>query len=112
LSWVRRRAGAFHAGFAGQGCVADRGGDRPDGRLLSLRERLPFTLYATAATFLTLGGNPIFGVLDPQLVTRRAITPGETLTFGDVGAEIFTVILFDGTFFTDDEMITSPPLPA
>ena len=130
--------------------------------LLTLRERQPFTLNATAATFAALAENPMFGVLDPRVVKRRAVTPGETLVFGDVGAEIFTVpgkvplflergepqieetsvnigveltsdgkrmifmpgaaaitpairrrleradvILFDGTLFTDDEMIAS-----
>jgi len=130
--------------------------------LLSLRERQPFTLYATATTFATLADNPIFAALDPNEVIRWAISPGETLTLGEVNVGIFTVpgkvplflengepeieetavnvgveivsdgkrlvfmpgvaavtpairqrleradaILFDGTLFSDDEMIVS-----
>ncbi len=59
--------------------------------LLSLRERQPFTLYATAATFAVLAGNPMFAVLDPQTVAHRAMTLGETLVIGEVSAAIFAV---------------------
>lgn len=59
--------------------------------LLSLRERQPFTLYATTATFAALAGNPMFAVLDPQTVARRAMTLGETLVIGEVSAAIFAV---------------------
>src|SRR4029079_7290455 len=130
--------------------------------LLSLRERSPFMLMATAATLAAVADNPMFGVLSPDVVSRRAITPGEKFALGgglqaelfmvpgklplylegdnpqtaeesaaNVGVEISDggkrlayipgaaemtpslrqrlshadVILFDGTLFTDDEMI-------
>ena len=130
--------------------------------LLSLRERSPFMLMATAATLAAVADNPMFGVLAPDVVSRRAITPGENFSLGgglqagffmvpgklplylegenpataeesaaNVGVEISDghkrlayipgaaevtpslrerlaradVILFDGTLFTDDEMI-------
>jgi pyrroloquinoline quinone biosynthesis protein B len=130
--------------------------------LLSLRERWPFNLIATAATLAAVADNPIFGVLGPDLVSRRAVVPGEGFALGDgLHAELFMVpgklplylegdnpetasetaanvgvevsdgqamlmfvpgaaavtpalrerftraaaILFDGTLFTDDEMI-------
>jgi pyrroloquinoline quinone biosynthesis protein B len=130
--------------------------------LLSLRERSPFMLMATAATLAAVADNPMFGVLAPDVVSRRAITPGEKFALADglqaelfmvpgklplylegdnpqiaeesaanVGVEISDgnkrlayvpgaaemtpslrerlsgadVILFDGTLFTDDEMI-------
>ncbi len=41
--------------------------------LLSLRERQPFHLYATARVLAVLEGNPIFRVLDPAYVTRIPI---------------------------------------
>jgi pyrroloquinoline quinone biosynthesis protein B len=46
--------------------------------LLGLRERTPFTLYATPEIHDVLQGNDIFGVLDPGLVARRAVEPGRT----------------------------------
>jgi pyrroloquinoline quinone biosynthesis protein B len=130
--------------------------------LLSLRERSPFTLMATAATLAAVADNPMFHVLAPDMVSRRAIAPGDKFALGDgLQAELFTVpgklplylegddpqtaqesaanvgveisdggkrlayipgaaaitaamrerlahadaILFDGTLFTDDEMI-------
>jgi pyrroloquinoline quinone biosynthesis protein B len=41
--------------------------------LLSLRERHAFALYAAPATLAALAANPIFNVLDPALVPRRAL---------------------------------------
>jgi pyrroloquinoline quinone biosynthesis protein B len=41
--------------------------------LLSLRERQPFTVYATRAVHEVLAANPIFEVLDRTLVTRRVV---------------------------------------
>ncbi len=130
--------------------------------LLSLRERSPFTVMATAATLAAVAGNPMFGALAPDVVSRRAIVPGQPFALdaglhaemfmvpgkvplyleGDdpetaeesaanVGIEIgdgarrlayvpgaaaitptlrarlsrADVVLFDGTLFTDDEMI-------
>ncbi len=45
--------------------------------LLILRERQPFTLYAPPPLFKLLDENPIFGVLDPALVRRQSLVPGE-----------------------------------
>lgn len=42
--------------------------------LLVLREQHAFALYASQATLAVLAGNPIFGVLRPALVPRRALT--------------------------------------
>jgi pyrroloquinoline quinone biosynthesis protein B len=41
--------------------------------LINLREREPFSLYATARVLETLAANSIFNVLDPVLVPRRAL---------------------------------------
>jgi pyrroloquinoline quinone biosynthesis protein B len=60
--------------------------------LLSLRERSPFSLYATAATLAAISDNPMFGVLAADVVTRRAITPGERFALGSgIEAELFIV---------------------
>lgn len=60
--------------------------------LLSLREREPFELYATAITLAALADNPIFSVLAPDLVKRRAVVPGVPLTLaGGLQAELFLV---------------------
>ena len=132
--------------------------------LLSLRERSPFRLIATAVTLAAVAGNPMFAALSADVVSRHAVSPGEQFSIGcDVHAEFFMVpgkvplylegenpdtaeesavnvgieiagggrrlayvpgaaamtpallerlsradaILFDGTLFTDDEMIRS-----
>src|SRR6202166_904217 len=132
--------------------------------LLSLRERSPFTLHATAATLAAIADNPMFAALAPEVVARHAVVPGERVALGygieaelfivpgkvplylegddpdtasesaaNVGVEIFNgtsrlayvpgaaavtpavrqrlaradVIFFDGTLFTDDEMIAT-----
>src|SRR6202162_3092604 len=132
--------------------------------LLTLRERGPFVLYGTDLTLATLAANSIFSVLAPDMVSRRAIRPGERFalpralqaelflvpgkaplylegdnpalaaeTEANVGIEIACagkrmvfipgaakltpaiaerlreadVVLFDGTLFTDDEMIAA-----
>ena len=41
--------------------------------LLTLRERQPFSLFATARVLETLAGNTVFEVLDPDSVRRREI---------------------------------------
>src|SRR5438105_3276292 len=43
--------------------------------LLSLREREPFTLYATAATLELIEDNRMFDVLPIDVVPRRTVTP-------------------------------------
>ncbi len=132
--------------------------------LLNLRERQPFTLFATEDTHAALADNPMFGALAPDLVKRRAVTAASAFDLpGGLSAELFMVagkvplylekgavqtsiesganvgveiksdeatlvfvpgaaavtpglherlaradvILFDGTLFTDDEMIAS-----
>jgi pyrroloquinoline quinone biosynthesis protein B len=60
--------------------------------LLSLREREPFTIYATAVTLAALAENPVFGVLAADLVVRRAVAPGEALALpGGLQVRLFTV---------------------
>ncbi len=132
--------------------------------LLTLRERQPFTVFATPETLGALADNPMFGVLAADVVTRRAVpldrpfalpggataelfaVPGKVPLYleagavetaaetgANVGAEIVAgdarlvfvpgaaavtpalrerfaradAVLFDGTLFTDDEMIAS-----
>jgi pyrroloquinoline quinone biosynthesis protein B len=58
--------------------------------LLSLRERTPFTLIATAATLAAVADNPMFSAL--ALVTRRAVTPGQPFEVTEsLRAELFLV---------------------
>jgi pyrroloquinoline quinone biosynthesis protein B len=60
--------------------------------LLSLRERSPFALYATAATLAAIADNPMFTALAPDVVTRRAVVPGERFALGyGLEAELFIV---------------------
>lgn len=131
--------------------------------LLTLRERQPFRLYATAATHAAVADNPMFSALHADDVSRCAVSLGESFApLDNMTVEIFTVpgkmplylegenpeigesavnvgvdiesggkrivfipgaagltpairdrmsradvVLFDGTLFTDDEMIAS-----
>jgi pyrroloquinoline quinone biosynthesis protein B len=60
--------------------------------LLNLRERQPFTLMATEQTLGALAGNPMFGALAADVVTRRAIAPGTPFMLpGGLSAELFMV---------------------
>jgi pyrroloquinoline quinone biosynthesis protein B len=60
--------------------------------LLSLRERSPFTLHGTAATLAAIFDNPMFSVLAGDVVSRRAIVPGERFEPGPgIKAELFLV---------------------
>ncbi|MDQ6435380.1 pyrroloquinoline quinone biosynthesis protein PqqB [Mesorhizobium sp. LHD-90] len=66
--------------------------------LLSLREREPFAIYASRRVLDVLAANSIFNVLDPALVPRRLLPPGETVAIRDaqnretgVSAESFSV---------------------
>ncbi len=60
--------------------------------LLTLRERQPFALCATAETLDLIEANPIFGVLAPALVSRIAVLPGVAFGLpGGIEAEMFTV---------------------
>lgn len=62
--------------------------------LLSLRERQPFVLYASARVLDTLAANSIFQVLDPSVVKRRELPlAGRTALEGPdgpIGLEIET----------------------
>jgi pyrroloquinoline quinone biosynthesis protein B len=60
--------------------------------LLSLRERSPFTLHATAATLAAVADNPMFGTLAHDVVSRHAIIPGQRFSpVPGVEAELFIV---------------------
>src|SRR4051812_22701975 len=60
--------------------------------LLNLRERSPFTIMATATTLAAVAGNPMFGVLAPEVVSRCAIYPGQRFKLpGGLEAELFMV---------------------
>ena len=60
--------------------------------LLTLRERQPFTLCATAETHSAITANPIFNVLAPDVVTRQTIATGKSFTLpSGISAELFTV---------------------
>ena len=60
--------------------------------LLSLRERSPFTLYATAATLAAVADNPMFSALAADVVTRSAIVPGTRFSpLSGLDAELFMV---------------------
>jgi pyrroloquinoline quinone biosynthesis protein B len=51
--------------------------------LLSLREREPFSLYATSKVLDVIAANSIFNVLDPEVVPRRLLPLGETVSVLD-----------------------------
>ena len=60
--------------------------------LLTLRERQPFRLLATAATHGFVAGNPMFSALQPDLVPRLTIVPGQRFApLPDIEAELFAV---------------------
>src|SRR5580704_6406913 len=60
--------------------------------LLTLRERQPFALYATAQTQATLDANPIFGVLAADVVTRNVVATDKPFALpGGFSAELFAV---------------------
>ncbi len=51
--------------------------------LIALRERHRFTLFAPPPILAALDANPIFGVLDPDLVTRVPVAVGQTVACGN-----------------------------
>jgi pyrroloquinoline quinone biosynthesis protein B len=60
--------------------------------LLSLREREPFLLCATASALSVIEDNSMFGVLPPSVVTRRTIKAGDSCALpGNLQAEFFAV---------------------
>src|SRR5580693_9178011 len=59
--------------------------------LLTLRERQPFTVFATAETLAAMTANPIFGVL-AGMVTRKIVAQNEPFSLpGGIDAELFAV---------------------
>lgn len=61
--------------------------------LLSLRERQPFSLYATKEVLETISANRIFEVLDPAIVPRRLLPlTGEIAVCDAEGQEIGVMI--------------------
>jgi pyrroloquinoline quinone biosynthesis protein B len=60
--------------------------------LLTMRERQPFTLYATPRIHGVLDANPIFEVLARDVVERRAVALGEVIELGGgLTVELFAV---------------------
>jgi len=60
--------------------------------LLSLREREPLMLCATASTLALVDHNSIFGALAPGVVRRRPIVPGQPCVLaGGLNIELFPV---------------------
>jgi pyrroloquinoline quinone biosynthesis protein B len=60
--------------------------------LLGLRERQPFTLFATREILDVIASNPIFAALAPDLVERRPVALGETVEIAPgLEAELFPV---------------------
>jgi pyrroloquinoline quinone biosynthesis protein B len=60
--------------------------------LLTLREREPFVVFATADTMAALNANPIFGVLARDIVTRKIVARDDRFALpGGLKAELFAV---------------------
>ncbi|RRH97706.1 pyrroloquinoline quinone biosynthesis protein PqqB [Mesorhizobium tamadayense] len=61
--------------------------------LLSLRERQPFAIYATAQVLATLEANSIFNVLDPAIVPRRLLAAEKEAALCDANGHETGVIV-------------------
>ena len=61
--------------------------------LLTLRERHPFTIYATARLHEVLKANPIFGVLS-EVVTRQVVALDEPVRVGPPGGAALDLTFF------------------
>lgn len=59
--------------------------------LLTLREKTPFDLYATPEILEALAANPIFGVMDAELVARRPVALGDRIETAGLTIETFPV---------------------
>ncbi len=57
--------------------------------LLHLRERQPFTVYATDATLAILAGNAIFGVLADDVVKRKPVALDAPFSAAGIEIELF-----------------------
>ncbi len=62
--------------------------------LLTLRERHPFTIYATARLHAVLRANPIFGVLAPDVVTRKVVALDDPVTISSPGGAALDITFF------------------
>jgi pyrroloquinoline quinone biosynthesis protein B len=72
--------------------------------LLTLRERQPFSVQATAETLAALDANPIFRVLARDLVTRQVVALGSPFALpGGIEAELFTVPGKVALYLEDDD---------
>jgi pyrroloquinoline quinone biosynthesis protein B len=81
--------------------------------LLSLRERQPFAIYATAATLAALADNSMFDALAADVVERRPVRPGERMSLpGGIEAELFTVPGKVPLYLEDDNPETATETPA
>jgi pyrroloquinoline quinone biosynthesis protein B len=81
--------------------------------LLSLREREAFSIFATDTTLAALADNSMFGALAPELVTRRAVALGESLTLpGGVAAELFMVPGKVPLYLEGDNPVTASETPS
>ena len=73
--------------------------------LLILREKQPFTVYATSTVLDVLSENPVFNVLDSDLVARREL-PAQSAT--PVGAGVVVEAFFvpgKVALFNEEEML-------
>ena len=61
--------------------------------LLTLRERQPFVLYATAAVLALLDANPIFEVLARDLVRRETLRLGERQPIAQTGLSVLPFVV-------------------
>lgn len=75
--------------------------------LLTLRERQPFTIYATAGILEILAQNPVFDALDPALVPRRPIVLDEPFEpLPGLGATVYPVPGKVPLFLEGDSVVT------
>lgn len=56
--------------------------------LLNLREAQPFSVYAADRVLSAISGNPIFNILQPQLVSRNALRMDETTPIIGAGVDL------------------------
>jgi pyrroloquinoline quinone biosynthesis protein B len=72
--------------------------------LLTMRERSNFTVYATAETLAVIAANPIFGVLAPDVVSRRPATLSQVFELPNgLHAELFPVPGKVALYLEEDE---------
>jgi pyrroloquinoline quinone biosynthesis protein B len=72
--------------------------------LLTMRERSNLVVYATAETLAVIAANPIFGVLAPDLVSRRPATLSQAFALPNgLHAELFPVPGKIALYLEEDE---------